>query len=645
MFGLTVCGPGRPSQTRTFQTDLITIGRHSSNDLVISDPQVSKHHAAIFQAESGSYIIRDLSSRNNTWVNGRAGPRHILSPGDEITIGPASLIFAEAGKVAPPVAAAPQVLFSGENDGSTGKIPLIFTPEMGACEDKSRLQQLYDIATTLTASLEMKVVLQNILNKVVENLPAERAFLALQEEPGGALRILSTYSASGLPLEPINISHSIITKVTEEGKAILLPNALDDPRFRKAKSVVRYQLRSVACVPLRSGDKIIGVLYADNRSQPGTFASTDVPFLVAVGQLAAIALSNAQIYQEVREREHRLARELRHRHQILACSTIMQQIKKMITQVAATAVPVLILGESGTGKELVAREIHAQSPRAGGPFLAVNCASIAESLAESELFGVCRGVATGVSERPGLFEQAQDGTIFLDEIGEMAPGQQAKMLRVLEERLVARVGATRRCACRDKPPGGDHTRIHLNVRIIAATNKDLECLMKEQGFRTDLFYRLNVFPIKIPPLRERPEDIPLLATFIFDEECQKLGKDVSEISYQAMKRLRNLRWQGSNVRQLRSELQRAIILSNGNMLQPADFQREQEDESSAALPGKTLKEAMRHHILKVLEECRGNKTRAATILNISPGTLYNRLHEYGLEEDKSSKNEEWSSTT
>jgi len=591
--------------------------------------------------EKKSFVIRDLSSRNGTWVNGLAAPRHPLSSGDQILLGTTTLTFSLPGGSLAAARAAPEVILSvGEEANDHG--PVTFFIQNGACEDKSRLRQLYDIATTLTATLDREALLTCILDQVMKTLPVERAFLALQEDSGGELQFLQVQATPGSTSEPIRVSRSIIDQVTREGKAILLHDALDDPRFRKAKSVVRYMLRSVACAPLKCGDKILGVLYIDNRSQAGSFAPGDLSFLVALGQLSAIALNNAQLYREVRERGQRLELELRRRRRLLACSGVMRQIQKMLAQVAATDVPILISGESGTGKELVARELHALSRQASGPFLAVNCATIPESMAESELFGVCRGVATGVNERPGLFERAQGGTLFLDEIGEMPLGQQAKLLRILEERRVARVGATSRCACREKGQAADHTQIPLNVRIVTATNRDLEQFMAEKRFRTDLFYRLNIFPIKIPPLRERPEDIPLLATFIFDEECQNLGKPLERISYPAMKRLRNLSWSGSNVRQLRSELQRAIILCDGNFLQPGDFLPE--GESSPAAAGKTLKEAMKRHILQVLGECQGNKTRAAAMLGISPGTLYNKLHEYGEGKEESIKNEEWAAT-
>jgi len=422
------------SISKSFTAELITLGRHSSNDLVLADNQVSNHHAAIFRDAEGSYVVRDLSSKNCTLVNGEPVILKTLRPGDTIKLGDTILIFDLPGRLQEPSSSSSQVLVALDDTGFTEKKPITISSQDRPCRDKSRLQQLYEVATAVNSSLDSATVFTKIIEKVSETLKAERAFLALQDEPGGPLQFVAVRTATGQTDERITLSRRIIEAVTREGKGILIHDALEDPRFRDSKSVVRYLIRSVACAPLKYRDKILGILYIDNRSKAGSFTSEDLEFLLAVGHLAALAINNARQFVEVKQKGERLERELRGSQQILACSPPMRQIIKNIALVAATEVPVLITGESGTGKELVARQIHLQSTRAEAPFKAVNCASIPESLAESELFGICRGAASGVSERPGLFEQAQGGTLFLDEVGDMPLTQQAKILRVLEEK-------------------------------------------------------------------------------------------------------------------------------------------------------------------------------------------------------------------
>jgi len=630
------------SISRTFSAELITLGRHGSNDLVLDDPQVSNHHAAIFLDDRGSYLIRDLSSRNRTVVNGDLVTFQILGHEDSIKLGNTTLIFELTGQVQETSISSAQVLVPLDDAAFPGQHPIVITSQERPCRDKSRLLQLYEVATAVNSSLDSQVVFHQIIEKVSEILKVERAFLALQDESGGPLHFEAVRTPAGQADEPITISRKIIDAVTREGKAILIHDALDDPRFRDSKSVVRYLIRSVACAPLQYRNKILGILYIDNRSKAGSFTPDDLEFLLALGQLAALAINNAYMFGQVKQKGERLERELRGSSQILACSPAMRQIIKNLRLGAATEVPVLITGESGTGKELVARQVHFHSGKSAGPFVAVNCASIPESLAESELFGICLGVASGVSERSGLFEQAQGGTLFLDEVGEMPLAQQAKLLRVLEEKKISRVGGSSRCSCRNKSPGANHAAIPVNVRIIAASNKNLDAEVREGHFRKDLYHRLNVFPLHLPPLRERFEDIPLLATFLFDEERRKLGKTVEEISYEAMRWLRHNRWSGSNVRELRSDIQRALILCEERILQPKNFQSKPEEPDIPE--GKTLKEAMKYHILRVLEECQGNKSKAAAILGIAPATLYNKLHEYGLNPDQYPKTRGWSNT-
>jgi len=309
-------------------------------------------------------------------------------------------------------------------------------------------------------------------------------------------------------------------------------------------------------------------------------------------------------------------------HNLIGQSAEMRRVFRLIREVAGTNANVLILGESGTGKELVARAIHASSPRAGNPFVAINCAAIPEALLESELFGYERGAFTGaVTARPGRLEQANGGTLFLDEVGDMPLALQAKMLRVLQERVFERLGGNRSIRC--------------DFRLITATNKDLAALVEQGGFRQDLYYRINVFPIRIPPLRERTNDIPLLATHFLERFSQTTGKRLKGIAPEALGALMAHSWPG-NVRELENVMERAVILANGEYLRLEDLPRslaQTHRHWRRDLQHKSLAQLEKEAILETLRKTGGNKSQAARLLGISRKVLYARLQEYGYHPD------------
>lgn len=357
-------------------------------------------------------------------------------------------------------------------------------------------------------------------------------------------------------------------------------------------------------------------------------------FLEKGGQSQAPALrlliSRAVDQGQLAEHAHRLERQLSGRGvmgQMVGASRRMREVFGLIQQVAPSRAAVLITGESGTGKELAARAIHALSPRRGGPFVAINCAAMPDTLMESELFGNEKGAFTGAIERrAGCFELAQNGTVLLDEIGDMPANTQAKLLRVLEDGRVRRLGGK--------------TEIQLDVRVIAATNAPLDAAIKEGKFREDLFYRLNVFPIPLPPLRDHLEDLPVLASALLEDLNRKHATKVTDVSPEVMERLQSHSWSG-NVRELRNVLERAVIIAGEGTIEPAHLPpgfggapvpRAAATNGELRIPiGSTIEQAERALIEMTLDHTRNNKTRAAEILGISQKTLFNKLKEYGAQ--------------
>ena len=381
-----------------------------------------------------------------------------------------------------------------------------------------------------------------------------------------------------------------------------------------------FVTRSILAAPLRSSrGEVLGVFEVLNK-KAGTFGQADRDALEELARHAAIAITNAQRLHDLKEQNARLrvAAEGRFSTEaIVGTSPRIRKIVRLIDEIRGTAVSVLVTGETGTGKELIARAIHGSSPRASGAFVAINCAALPEDLVETELFGIEKGIATGVGSRGGRFEQADGGTLFLDEIGDLSAGAQAKILRALQERVVERVGG--------------RTPIPVDVRIIAATNKDLE---SQDGFRADLFYRLKVVHIQTPALREVPGDIALLAERLLDRNCEELGRAPKTLSAGALRRMSAYAWPG-NVRELENEMLRVAASVRRDEIRETDLSESLRRDAPTAPPGsRTLKEAVeeleRSAIVEALEQTRGNKAQAAKRLGLSRQGLHNKLARYGL---------------
>ncbi|HEY4392973.1 MAG TPA: sigma 54-interacting transcriptional regulator [Polyangia bacterium] len=523
---------------------------------------------------------------------------------------------------------------------------------------EARLRRLLRINKRLNSELRLPRLLEMILDTVIELTDAERGFVLLEDEGGElAIKAARNIDQRTLETEELALSRSIAKQAATGGEPVVTIDAAGDDRFREALSVSDLHLRSVLAVPLVIKGRAAGTIYVDHRLRKGAFGQEDVRLVLDFAEQAAIALENTRLLGELRRRERQVealnrrleaelaARreeisgikvELRENREALAVrydyrnivgrTPRMLELFRLIDRITDTALPVVIQGESGTGKELVARALHANGPRRDRPFVGENCAAIPETLLESTLFGYVRGAFTGAEhDTRGLFEIADGGTLFLDEVGEMSPAMQGKLLRVLQEGELRRVGSER--------------MRKVDVRIVAATNRDLGRLCEEGKFRRDLFFRLNVATVALPPLRDRRDDIPLMVEHFLSKVAKRDGRPQPKaIEPAALARLVAYRWPG-NVRELENELTRADALS-GARITAADLAPRvgAADEAGVLIAEDhdtlTMKPRVERLERALLREALGrsgnNQTKAAELLGLSRFGLQKKLKRYNF---------------
>ncbi len=498
----------------------------------------------------------------------------------------------------------------------------------------AELSILFEVSQILDSSLDLRTVVEPVLEVITRSLGMKIATITLLNRDTGEISIEAAYglSASQKRKGRYKLGEGITGKVIQTGKPALVPRIAEEPRFLDrtgARTSKEAGELSFVCVPVKIGREIIGALSADRTPTPGRELQEDARLLSVIASLIAQAVRLRQSAQEEQERllqeNLRLQGELKDKFRpsnIIGNSKAMEEVYRLIAQVSASDTTVLLRGESGTGKELVAHAIHYASPRAAKPIIKVNCAALPEGVIESELFGHEKGAFTGaVSSRKGRFELAQGGTLFLDEIGDLSPAMQIKLLRVLQEKEFERVGGT--------------TTIKADVRLIAATNRNLEELIEKERFRQDLYYRLNVFPIHIPPLRERRTDILLLADYFAERYSRQSRKNVRRISTPAIDMLMAYHWPG-NVRELENCIERAVLLSDDKVIhghhRPPTLQTA---EASGTVPRGTLDATLarveQELIVEALKSSRGNMAAAAGSLGITERIMGLRVHRYGIE--------------
>ena len=658
----------------------VTIGRAPHNKLVLLEEHLSSEHGQIF-FEGEQYIYKDLHSTNGSrivrksgeliYVDASCGYEMGLEDGDQLLLGdpldPVVLGFHPQEKagglesteaMAPPVRKTvrvetpPPKLATAESESDLGRV-LARRTLSEAEEVAGKVERDPQLAAVLLGvskklgrrGLELQAVFDSLAEAVFELIPqATHISIELDEGPDG--RMATVYGTArkqpgkptadsrtdGKPAAPIRASRAVVRRVLAERAAVLVANAPQD--LAGAASIMGARIQSIIGVPLWDGDAIRGVIQCDNRASAAMFREHDLEVLLGLAGLGTLAIENARLMLRLRLAEEQLrgenrylksSEERRRAPTPIGTSNAMREVLRQVEKVQATRATVCIEGETGTGKELIASLIHYQSPRRDKLFVAQNCAAVPENLLESELFGHKKGAFTGAdSDKKGLFEVADGGTLFLDEIGEMSLGLQAKLLRVLQESEVRPLGAT-------QPR-------KIDVRIICATNRALEKEVAEGRFRQDLYYRLKVYPIRLPPLRERREDIPLLAEHFLKKYASELKKPILGFTPDALAQLGSYNWPG-NIRELENEVQRLCIqVESEHFITPdllASHLRQAEGVVDRIAPKKgPLKDMMdeveRFLILQCLGEHDGNKTRAAEALGITREGLHKKLARFGM---------------
>jgi Nif-specific regulatory protein len=581
----------------------VSIGRDPSNRLAIPDGTVSRQHCVI-DLMKGKAEVADLESHNGTFVDNIPVSKRELQHGNIVRVGQCELIYL-TGEDSPPEQ--PRVLF-----GDAGSVDILKTVRLldssvwsSSPSDIGRmardLNALVKISHTINSIRDPEALQQSMLECIFEVVPADSGAILLlgqpEEEPTSAQAFYRNVKDS----PRVSIRRDLMQRALWEHCAVVINGVGDLPAEV-----------NVICVPLVGVQRTIGVLYLTSNGPHSTFEDEHVSFLNSAAGIAAVTVENVLALESLTAENRRLRAELEPSDAMVGDSKAMRQLAGLVAKVAQGDSTVLIRGESGTGKELVARAIHGNSTRRDKPFVAINCAAIPETLLESELFGHEKGSFTGaVATKKGRLEVAEDGTLLLDEIGELALTMQAKLLRVLQEREFERVGGTR--------------PIKLHARILAATHKDLEGAIKAGEFRQDLFYRLNVVSVPVPPLRKHRDDIPLLAIYFATKYAQKCNRPFKGITSEARTLLMNYDWPG-NIRELENAIEHSIVLGSSEEIRPEDLP-ESLLEREAAMPDGTMyhsaiSELKKRLIRDAVAEAKGSYTEAAKLLGVHPNYLH-----------------------
>ncbi len=626
---LVLSGPLKDSTIPLSDAE-VTIGREASNAIAVSDPSVSRKHCHI-GAHDGRFLVRDLESRNGTLVNGTPVEEHWLQHGDTISAGDSSFLFLLEDQDLPPSVG----LVEFEESSPTAETTIIHPRDVVYLQPEKLLRELpatSSVARNLNVLLKISRIVHAIrdlnelqtqlLDLIFEVAPAGRGAILLADSEGQAFNSLFARMRQSAKAPLVKVSRTVARQVMEQGIAVLAADVLASDNLRQVESLAALDVRSLLCVPLTVFQRTIGCIYLDNDAGGVRLNEEHLQLVTAIAGISAVALDNSRRLQWLQEENERLIVEITQDRSLVGEGPRMKEIYQFLRRVAPTDGTVLIEGESGTGKELAARAIHRNSPRASKPFIAINCAAIPESLLESDLFGHERGAFTGAgSQKKGRFEVANGGVVFLDEIGELAPTLQVKLLRVLQEREFERVGGTH--------------PIKVDIRLVAATNRNLDQAVHTGRFRQDLYYRLAVLRMTMPALRDRREDIPMLVRHFVQKHAKRCKVKVRPVSSAALACLVNYDWPG-NVRELENAIERALVLGSSDMILPEDLPEtlleRTPPEMTEAKYHVALKELKKRLILDAVEQTQGNYADAARILGVHPNYLHRLIRNLDLKE-------------
>ena len=584
---LRLTAPGQTPTVYNLYKKITSLGSGPDNDIVLPDPLVVDGFAVHFDGQMYTVLA---PKRSEFVVNGKKRGKHKLTHDDRVVVGSCELKFAMIDESAPVEEEAAQTI-----------------------ADLDAYTKLYEFSERLIHQRDLTELLDALMDAVIEITNADKGFLVLLEGDTIDVKIARNLNRENIADAVSQLSDSIIAKVVRSRKPVIVSDAMRDDEFASAKSVMQLKVSSVICVPLLDRGRLLGLIYVGNDSIRSLFQQQTLRILTVFSSQASLIVANALLLNELRVDNKRLSERLEQYRfgEIVGTSPPMQQVFRKVEKIAPTDISVLITGETGTGKELIAREIHNRSPRAGKPFVTINCGAIPENLLESELFGHVKGSFTGaVANKLGKFQAADAGTLFLDEIGEMPIELQVKILRALQERVVYRVGDTRPETC--------------DIRIVAATNRDLEKEIANGRFREDLYYRLNVVNVELPPLRQRGEDILVIARYLLSRYSREYDVKVKGLSPNAAVAIRKHAWPG-NIRELENRIKKAIVLCESSVIGPDDL-----GLTGDVLPQiLTLAEAkdkfQRDYINEVLALNNGNRTKTARDLGVDPRTVFRHL--------------------
>ncbi|HSZ83540.1 MAG TPA: sigma 54-interacting transcriptional regulator [Polyangia bacterium] len=567
---------------------ITSLGRGEEADITLPDPGLAESHAHI-HFDGRDFNIATTDRDAELYVNGRKRNKHRLAHEDRVRLGVAELAF------------------------SLYDEPVTDETAAQTMAELNSYKKIFEFSQKLMGSYELPTLLDQLLDVTIQVSNADKGFLVLMESGEPVVKVARNLRRETITDAVSQLSDSILARVVKTRKPVIISDALSDEEFKNSLSVVNLKLTSVMCVPLLERGNILGVIYVGNDNVAQLFEESHMEVLTIFASQASLLIRNALLVNELQLDKRSLEQQIERIRfgEILGSSPRMQEVFRKVQKVATTDISVLVTGETGTGKELIARELHNRSQRAKGPFVTINCGAIPENLLESELFGHVRGAFTGaVSTKQGRFQAADRGTLFLDEIGEMPLQLQVKILRALQERVVVKVG--------------DSNAEPIDIRVIAATNRDLEAEIKAGRFREDLYYRLNVVHLHLPALRDRGDDIVVLARYMVSRYAPEYGGKVKGLTPNAIAAIKRHRWPG-NIRELENRVKKAVVLSDKVLLGPEDLDLSP-DELPTILPLADAKERFqREYINEILALNDGNRTKTARDLGVDPRTVFRHL--------------------